>query len=131
MSRILQAFLVSTLMLCFSLTSGCESKPKVNVTGQIAALDGTAEAKQEALSQLAAAGPAALPALNKLIDLLKDPDPVVRRLTAYALGEIGPAAKSAVPAMKAAMDNADREFATGLVNAIRAVDPATAKSMGL
>lgn len=131
MSRILHAFLVSTLMLSLSLTSGCENKPKVNVTAQIAALDGNSEAKQEALSQLAAAGPAATPAIAKLIELLKDSDPVVRRLSAYALGEIGPAAKSAVPAMKAALDNADREFATGLVNAIRAVDPVTAKSMGL
>jgi HEAT repeat protein len=131
MSRILHAVLLSVLMLGLGMTSGCESKPKVNVSAQITALDGTAEAKQEALSQLATVGPAAAPAVPKLTELLKDPDPVVRRLSAYALGEIGPAAKSAVPTMKAALDNADREFATGLVNALRAVDPAAAKSMGL
>ena len=126
--------IVFFVLLSFSsaLLTGCgESKPKVDVAAQIRALDGNTEAKQEALTQLGTQGKGALPALDKLIELLKDPDPIVRRLSAYAIGEIGPDAKKAVPALKAAMDNADREFGTSLVNALRAVDLAAAKSMGL
>ena len=104
--------------------SGCgEKAPKVDVSAQIAALDSTtAEGKQDALTELAKAGPAAAPAVPKLIVLLKDQDAVTRRLTAYALGQIGTAAKSALPALNEAMNGADRDFSTSLVNAIRAVE---------
>ena len=131
MPSLLRIFLTALLLLGSDLITGCESKPKVDVSAQIKALEGATDAKQEALTQLATAGPAAAPAVNKLIEVLKDPDTVTRRLSAYALGEIGPAAKAAVPALKAALDNADREFSTAIVNAIRNIDPATAKSMGL
>ena len=43
-------------------------------------------------------GPDAVPAL---IEALKDKDKEVHRLAVYALGQIGPAAKDAVPALKA------------------------------
>src|SRR2546422_4025896 len=39
-------------------------------------------------------------AVSALIPLLKDTDPEIRRLSAYALGEIGPQAKAATPALK-------------------------------
>ncbi len=104
--------------------SGCgEKAPKVDVNAQIAALASTtAEGKQDALTELAKAGPAAAPALSKLIPMLKDQDAVTRRLAAYAIGQIGPAAKSALPALNEAMNGADRDFSTSLVNAIRSVE---------
>jgi len=124
--------LLSSLLLVLSLAmAGCgESKPKVDVNAQIQALSGTAEAKQDALTALGTVGPAALPALDKLVPLLKDEDHIVRRLAAYAIGSIGPAAKSAVPALKEALTAADRDFATSLVNAIRNVDPVAGKGLG-
>lgn len=72
--------IVFFVLLSFSsaLLTGCgESKPKVDVAAQIRALDGNTEAKQEALTQLGTQGKGAMPALDKLIELLKDPDPVV------------------------------------------------------
>ncbi len=126
-----RSFLSCLLLVCCLATAGCgESKPKVDVNAQIQALSGTSEAKQDALTELGTVGPAALPALNKLIPLLKDEDHVVRRLAAYTIGTIGPAAKSAVPALKEALASAERDFATSLVNAIRNVDPVAGKSLG-
>jgi len=49
------------------------------------------------------------PLFQALIGVLKDNDPVVRRLAAYALGEIGPASKPALPALKEMMNDPDRE----------------------
>ena len=47
-----------------------------------------------------------------LIEALKDSDPLVRRLSAYALGQIGPAAKEAVQPLTTAMQQGDREMIT-------------------
>lgn len=118
------------LLASFAMAGCGESKPKVDVNAQIQALSGTTEAKQDALTALATVGPAALPGLDKFVPLLKDEDHVVRRLAAYAIGSIGPAAKSAVPALKEALASADRDFATSLINAIRDVDPVAGKSLG-
>jgi HEAT repeat protein len=44
----------------------------------------------------------------KIQPLLKDEDATVRRTAAYVLGTIGPAAKAAVPDLKAMLDTQDR-----------------------
>lgn len=56
-----------------------------------------------------AQGPQAAWAMSTLIQLLRDPRPGIRRLAAEGLGEIGPAAKNALPALeKATRDPDDR-----------------------
>jgi len=111
--------------------SGCgdrssESRVKVDLAVQLQKLKGSTDEKAAALTELATAGPGAAAAVNDLIPLLKHEDYVVRQLTAYALGKIGPAAKSALPALKAAMTDSQVSVVTALNNAIIAIDPANA-----
>jgi HEAT repeat protein len=57
-----------------------------------------------------------------LAALLKDDDFVVREWAAQALNTIGPAAKAAVPALEAALEDADpyvKEVAAGALRAIQ------------
>jgi HEAT repeat protein len=61
-----------------------------------------------------------------LIPLLKDADPLVRRLAAYALGQIGPKAKAAIPALKELLNDTERDVVTATINAIRAIDETAA-----
>jgi HEAT repeat protein len=77
----------------------------------------------DAANALASAGAKAAPAIPALIEALQDSDPLVRRLSAYALGQIGPAAKEAVQPLTTAMQQGDREMITTSMNAIRAIDP--------
>ena len=106
------------------LTAGCgEKAPKVDLSAKLAGLAGDADAKAIALGEIAQLGPEAAPAIPKIIPLLKDPDPLVRRNAAYVLGMIGPAAKVAIPDLKAMLDTDIREQMTVVVNALRAIDP--------
>jgi HEAT repeat protein len=50
-------------------------------------------------------GPAAKPALADLISLLDDPAPEVRTIAAFAIGNIGPDAASALPALQRLITN--------------------------
>ena len=115
-----------------SLLAACSksSTPAANVdvaakTEQLKSPD--ANTKVQALTDLAAAGPKSAPAIPVLLETLKDSDPLVRRLSTYALGEIGPAAKETIPALKEALTKAlqagDRDMITSTMNAIRAIDP--------
>jgi hypothetical protein len=45
-------------------------------------------------------GPAAKPALSKLVSMLDDPAPEVRALAAFAIGKIGPESARAIPALQ-------------------------------
>lgn len=113
------------------LLAGCggEGGPapkKVDVTAQVAALKGNGDAKASALSELAAGGPNSSAAVNDILPLLKDEDPVVRRLAAYALGQIGPSAKAAIPGLTAMLQDNDSNAVTAALNAIRAIDPSKA-----
>ena len=99
---------------------------KVDVAAQVAALSGNGDAKSGALAELAAGGPNSAAAAPQIIPLLKDEDPVVRRLAAYALGQIGPAAKAALADLKTLLADNDRNVVTAAVNAIRAIDPKSA-----
>lgn len=54
----------------------------------------------------------AAPAVPQLIEALqKSPELFVRQKAAWALGEIGPAAKEALPALEAAANSSDRRLA--------------------
>lgn len=110
------------------LFTGCgeEGNPppkKVDVTAQVAALKGNGDAKANALAELAAGGPNAAAAAPQVIPLLKDEDPVIRRLAAYALGQMGPAAKAAVADLSALLQDNDRNVVTAAMNALRAIQP--------
>jgi HEAT repeat protein len=110
------------------LSGGCggdggDATKKVDVAAQVAALKGSSDAKQAALSELAAGGKNSTAAVNDIVPLLKDEDAVVRRLAAYALGQIGPAAKVAIPSLKAMLTETDINSVTAAVNAINSIDP--------
>jgi HEAT repeat protein len=111
-----------------SFLSGCggPSKPKIDVTAQIEALKDPDESKkQDALTALSEAGPAAAPAVPTLIQTLKDPDPLSRRLAALALGNIGKPAASALPELKNLLTDNDRAVVMNAMNALRAIDPSS------
>ncbi len=125
-AEMLRSFLLSTVVAV--VLSGCgardENAPKkIDVSAQVSQLKGTADAKSTALTELAAGGPNAAAAVNDIIPLLKDEDHVVRRLAAYALCQIGPAAKAAIPALKELMNDPDRSTVTTVINAINAIAP--------
>lgn len=109
------------------LVTGCggEKSPKVDLNAQFAALAGDADAKVTALAEISKLGPDAAAAVDKIIPLLKDEDAVVRRTAAFALGTIGPAAKAAVPELKGIHLSGDRDQMTAVINALRAIDPAS------
>lgn len=116
------------LMVSLVLSSGCgggggDTTKKVDVAAQVAALKGNSDAKEAALTELAAGGKNSTAAVNDIIPLLKDEDAVVRRLAAYALGQIGSAAKAAIPNLKAMLTETDINSVTAAVNAINSIDP--------
>ena len=121
---------VTTGLLVGLGAAGCgDSEPapkKVDVSAQVAALKGDNDAKAAALSELAAGGPNAAGAVKEIIPLLKSDDPVVRRLAAYALGQIGAPAKEAVPGLTAMLQDPDGNAITAAINALRAIDPSKA-----
>jgi HEAT repeat protein len=62
--------------------------------------------------------------------LLKDlnhPEARVRRLAMYALTHCGPAAKSAVPALRQALQDADPQVREAAGRALGEIDPQAAK----
>lgn len=103
---------------------------KVNVSAEIDNLkSGDEAAKQDALVELAKAGPRAEPAVQQLIALLKDKDQTVRQLSAYALMQIGPKAAAAIPELKELLKDSHQPVVTSAVNAIRAIDPKNGADM--
>ena len=114
--------------------TGCgpkdENAPKkVDVAAQVSQFKGNADAKANALTELATGGPNSASAVNDIIPLLKDEDHVVRRLAAYALYRIGPAAKAAVPALKELMNDPDASTGTTALNALQAIEPASVEGV--
>lgn len=117
--------LVALFCTSFLLASGCgEKAEKVDLAAQVTKLTGDTEAKIDGLAEIAKLGAGAAGAVDKIIPLLKDEDAVVRRTAAYALGAIGPAAKAAVPQLKALLQTTDRDQLTSTANALRAIVPA-------
>jgi HEAT repeat protein len=87
------------------------------------------DAKVNALAELAKAGPDAAPAVPELIPLLKDPDPLTRRLSAYALGQVGPKASAALPALRELLNDPDVSVVQNAINAMRFIDPNTPQDL--
>ena len=116
-------------LVCLIAAAGCREGgdaegSKIDVAAQLEKLKGSDEtAKQDALVELAKAGPRAEPALQQLTTLLKDPNETVRQLSAYALMQLGPKAASALPALKELLKDSHQPVAMNAVNAIRAIDP--------
>ena len=74
-------------------------------------------------------GPAAAPAVPALIEALDDPEATVRFPVTVALGEIGPAAKAAVPKLKQMMDEEiNDEIAAAAKRALRRIQPEAVKT---
>jgi hypothetical protein len=77
--------------------------------------------------------PAALPVL---IELLRDRDPVLRRYAADCLGDLGPKARAAVPALLRALRDQEKGgfFCTvseAAADALKQIDPETAAQAGV
>ena len=113
-------------MVVVGCGDGEPAPKKVDVSAQVAALKGDNDAKAAALAELAAGGPNSAGAVKEIIPLLKSEDPVLRRLAAYALGEIGAPAKDAVPGLTAMLQDPDGNAVTAAINALRAIDPSKA-----
>ena len=119
-----------TMVFAITLAVGCSKSDKVDVKANMAALKSAeGEAKVNALVELSKAGPEAAPAVPDLITLLKDTDPMVRRLAAYTLGQIGEKAKPASAELKRLMTDSDRDVVMNAVNALRAIDAASVQGV--
>ena len=64
-------------------------------------------------------------------ELLTDPDLEVRRSAIFALGRIGPTAKSAVPDLVAALKDPDEEIHAEAARALKRIDPEAAARAGV
>lgn len=62
---------------------------------------------------------------------LSDPDPNVRNLAAYALGEIGPKAEQAVPVLIDAYENGRSDLRLSVIEALGSIGPDAKESMPL
>ncbi|HUR95305.1 MAG TPA: HEAT repeat domain-containing protein [Gemmatimonadales bacterium] len=82
------------------------------------------QTRNAAAYEIAGLGTAADAAVPALIDALADPEPTVRFPVTVALGEIGPAAKAAVPKLKQMMEEEiNDEIAAGARRALRRIQP--------
>jgi HEAT repeat protein len=66
-----------------------------------------------------------------LIQNLLNGDPFVRKTAAYHLGNFGPDAKSAVPALTRALDDGDGGVRAAAAEAMKKIDPAAAQNAGV
>jgi HEAT repeat protein len=116
---------ILALVALVGLLAGCGgSKSKVDLQAQLTALKGKDKnAQMDALTAIATMHEEGAPAVPSIIDLLKSPDPLMRSLAAYTLGQIGAPAAKALPALKGLLEDADRNVVSSAVNAIREIDP--------
>jgi HEAT repeat protein len=124
MNTSLASFLACALISFAGLSTGCGDKQGAsgNLATHVQALKSPeSDAKVNALTELAKAGPAAASATAQIIPLLTDKDPLVRRLAAYALGQIGPEAASALPSLRQALNDSDPEVVSDAVIALRSI----------
>jgi HEAT repeat protein len=81
-----------------------------------------ASARDYALHQLAQLGPAALRTIPAIIPLLQDDRPLVRYVTAEALGAMGPAANEALPSLRRQQHDSDPVVRAAVVEALSAIE---------
>jgi HEAT repeat protein len=134
------SFALATVTTALLLV-GCEQQggmeqkadKNIDVNAAIVGLkSGDKEKMISACTELGQAREYAAPAVDDLIAALKNDDPLVRRLAAYALGQIGPKAIKAVPALKQTMESdSDITVMPACVNALRAIDPKSAPKQTL
>jgi HEAT repeat protein len=115
--------LVCTLLFTLLTVIGTACGPaKANIEKLRADLKSPdSNVRQEACAELAKAKQNAAPALPDLIAALNDTDPIVRRLAAYALGEMGSAAKSAVPELQKHVADPDLSVMQNVGIALRSI----------
>ncbi|HUR54968.1 MAG TPA: HEAT repeat domain-containing protein [Gemmataceae bacterium] len=81
----------------------------------------------QALRTLGKIGEPSLPTLPKIIEMMGgDPNPLVREHAAEAAGDIGPAAKDAVPALAKAMKDPEHKVRRDAVRSLGQIGPAAA-----
>jgi HEAT repeat protein len=84
------------------------------------------QTRNAAAYEISGMGPAAAPAVPALIEALDDPEASVRFPVTVALGEIGPAAKAAVPKLKKMMEEEiNDEIAAAARRALKRIQPET------
>ncbi|MBX3747023.1 MAG: HEAT repeat domain-containing protein [Verrucomicrobiae bacterium] len=126
MNSLMWKRLAGALLGVALMATGCgEPVEKVDLNAQLGNLSGDADTKISALAEIAKMGAEAASAVPRIVPLLDDEDPIVRRTAAYTLGTIGPDAKAAVPKLREMMRTNDRDQATAVANALRAIEPAT------
>jgi HEAT repeat protein len=82
------------------------------------------QTRNAAAYEISGMGPAAAAAVPALIVALDDPEASVRFPVTVALGEIGPAAKDAIPRLKKMMDEEiNDEIAAAAKRALRRIQP--------
>ena len=82
------------------------------------------QTRNAAAYEISGMGPAAAPAVPALIEALDDPEASVRFPVTVALGEIGPAAKAAVPRLKKMMEEEiNDEIAAAARRALKRIQP--------
>ena len=96
-----------------------EIEPSLKVLGELLP---TRDYKQTVLEQLANIGPAAAPMANTISKELASDDVSIRELAAIALGKIGPAAQSAMPQLKALLQDKDALLRQAVTDAIAAIE---------
>ncbi len=99
-------------------------KPSVGDTAHIESLGmmlGHATARDYALHQLAQLGPAAGDALEPVLALLEDEQPLIRYLAVETIGGMGPAAKQALPGFQRHRDS-DPIVRTAITEAMAAIE---------
>ena len=92
--------------------------------------DGPDFARSSALSTLGQIGRGAGPAVPAITELLRD-DNQNRIDIAATLGQIGPPAQSALPLLIDLFNDENLFYKEEVAEAIRAIDPATAKALGI
>ena len=126
---------ILTSLVLVAFLAGCNKKaaaPKVDLSAQVAILkSGDTDAKVNALVELGKLEEGALPALDDLIALLKDPAPEVRRLSAYVMMQIGPKASRALPALEPLLQDPDRGVVLQVGTTMTKIDKEALKGMPL
>jgi HEAT repeat protein len=124
----LQCVGVTCLVTLFFAACSRDPGARVDVQTQITALKSPdTNAVEDACIELAKAGAKGAPAVSDLIPLLKHKDEEVRRLAAYALQEIGPGAKAALPALQELLGNEpSRKVQMQVTLTLQSIDPKNA-----
>ncbi len=129
-NRILGPVAAAVLLLTSTASAqGAATKEPVSdgrtLTQWIADLKAPApQTRNAAAYEIAGMGPAAAPAVPALIEALGDAETTVRFPATVALGEIGPAAKAAVPKLKQMVEEEiNDEIAASAKRVLRRIQP--------